>query len=162
VKLSDLKITPTGSVKEELRLLAAISTNLFTRKDANIHQKSIGNLSTLLLGMLRTYTTSKKVSISEDWANNILTIYRSLLGRVIDVRPHVSFISRLFGPASHSRSLFNLASVRITLVSVCLPSLRLQLVSCLLITGFRRISKASINHKSPDPIMSWNQEACCS
>lgn len=122
VKLSDLKITPTGSVKEELRLLAAISTNLFTRKDASIDQKVIGNLSTLLLGMLRTYTTSKKISIGEDWANNILTIYRSLLGRVNDVRPHVSFISRLFGPASHSRSLFNLTSVRLTLVSVCFPT----------------------------------------
>jgi hypothetical protein len=122
VKLSDLKITPTGSVKEELRLLAAISTNLFTQKDVIIPQKSIGNLSTLLLGMLRTYTTSKKVSIGEDWANNILTIYRSLVGRVTDIRPHVSFISRLFGPASHSRSLFNLSSVRTNLVSVRYPA----------------------------------------
>ena len=71
--------------------------------------------------MLRTYTTSKKVRVEEDWAINILTVYRSLLWRVNDVRPHVPFISRFFGPASHSKSLFNLCSVRSTLVLVSMP-----------------------------------------
>jgi hypothetical protein len=125
VKLSELKISPTGSVKDELRLLTVISTNLFTRNDINIPPKSIANLSTLLLGMLRTYTHSKKITIEEDWAINILTIYRSLVKRVHDVRPHVPFISRLFGPASHPQSLFNMSSVRIALVSVSKTDLTL-------------------------------------
>lgn len=118
VKLSELKINPIGSVREELHLLTSIATKLFSRSDLVVQPKRIANLATLLLGMLRTYTNSKKVSIGEDWANNILIIYRTLLLRVQDVRPHVSFISRLFGPTSFSQSVFNLASVRSTLVSV--------------------------------------------
>ncbi len=118
MKLSELKIKPTGSVKDELRLLTAIASNLFTRKDINVGSTSITNLSTFLLGMLRTYTTSKKIRVEEDWAINILTIYRCLLWKVPDVRPHVPFISRLFGPASHSQSLFNLSAVRSCLLLV--------------------------------------------
>ena len=78
--------------------------------------------------MLRTYTTSKKVRVEEDWAINILTVYRSLLWRVNDVKQHVPFISRFFGPASHSKSLFNLRSVRFALVLVYYKLLSLLLL----------------------------------
>lgn len=60
---------------------------------------SVSNLATLLLGMLRTYTTSRKVRVEEEWVLDILRIYRSLLWRMEDVTPHIAFIGRLFGPS---------------------------------------------------------------
>lgn len=118
LKLSEMKITPTGSVKQELKLLCRIADGVFSRADVKIDSTAVANLATLLLGMLRTYTTSRKVRVEEEWAINLLRIYKSLLWRMTDVTPHVSFISRLFGPTAHSLSLFNLNSVRAELVSV--------------------------------------------
>jgi hypothetical protein len=118
LKLSELKITPSGSVKQELKLLCRIAEGVFSRGDVSIDSLAVSNLSTLLLGMLRTYTTSRKVRVEEDWVIDILRIYKSLLWRVKDVQPHIPFISRLFGPASHSFSLFNFASVRKVLATV--------------------------------------------
>eukprot|EP01034_Spumella_vulgaris_P023353 gene23353-29566_t len=118
LKLSEMHITPSGSVKQELKLLCRIADGVFSRDDVTIDNMAVGNLTTLLLGMLRTYTTSRKVRVEEDWAINILKIYRSLLWRVTDITNHVSFISRLFGPASHSLSLFNLNTVRAELANV--------------------------------------------
>jgi hypothetical protein len=112
LKLSEMKIIPTGSVKQELKLLCRIAERVFSRGDVPIEPVAIANLATLLLGMLRTYTTSRKVRVEEEWVLDILRIYRSLLWRMEDVTPHVAFISRLFGPAGHSLSLFNLATVR--------------------------------------------------
>ena len=45
----------------ELKLLCRIAERVFSRGDVAIQSVSICNLATLLLGMLRTYTTSRKV-----------------------------------------------------------------------------------------------------
>ena len=112
MKLSEMKIVPTGSVKQELKLLCRIAEGVFSRGDVIIEPTSVANLATLLLGMIRTYTTSRKIRVEEEWVIDILRIYRSLLRRMEDATPHVPFISRLFGPATHSFSLFNVATVR--------------------------------------------------
>ena len=118
IKLSDLRINPTGSVREELNLLASIATNYLSKKNVEVDCQAISNLTVLLLGMIRTYTTTKKVRVDESWMLNILKTYGSLLWRVKDVRGHVGFVSRLFGPASHSLSLFNSNVVRKQLIEV--------------------------------------------
>ena len=68
--------------------------------------------------MLRTYMTNRKIRVEESWAINIMRIYKSLLVRVHDVKPHVAFVSRLFGPAAYPQSLFNFQSVRLILVEI--------------------------------------------
>lgn len=118
VKLSELKISPSGSVREELKLLSSIATNFFSKETVKVDSQSISNLSVLLLGMIRTYTTTRKIRVEESWIVSILKTYGSLLWRVKDVRGHVGFLSRLFGPASHSLSLFNNSNVRQDLVEV--------------------------------------------
>ena len=118
MKLSELKIVPSGSVKGELKLLCRIAEAIFGREEVFIDNLSISNLSTMLLGMLRTYTTSKKVRIEEEWVINIIKIYQSLLWRMVDIKQHIPFVSRLFGPTVHSLSLLNLASVRLALVNL--------------------------------------------
>ena len=112
LKLSELNIVPSGSVKQELNLLCRIAEGIFIRTDVAIDAQAVGNLATLLLGMLRTYTTNKKIRVEESWAADILRIYITLIPRMTDVQPHVAFISRLFGPAGHSQSLFNNANIR--------------------------------------------------
>ena len=100
----------------ELKLLCRIAERVFSRSDIAIDSVSICNLATLLLGMLRTYTTSRKIRVEEEWVLDILRIYGSLLWRMEDVTPHIAFIGRLFGPAgmhsyshyySHSYSSFH-------------------------------------------------------
>lgn len=118
LKLTDLKIQPTGSVKQELSLLCNIAEGIFSRGDVEVESTLISSLATLLLGMIRTYTTNRKVRVEEEWALNILRIFRTLLWRVSDVRSHVPFVSKLFGPPSHPQSLFNLACVRDGLTEV--------------------------------------------
>lgn len=118
MKLSELRIVPSGSVKGELKLLCRIAEAIFGREEVVIDNLSISNLSTMLLGMLRTYTTSKKVRIEEEWVINIIKIYQSLLWRMVDVKQHIPFVSRLFGPTLHSLSLLNLASVRSALITL--------------------------------------------
>jgi hypothetical protein len=106
-------INPTGSILQELRLLSRITEALFS--DSNtvaVNKGSLSLLSMLLLAMLRTYTTSKKVRITEEWAVEILRIYSMLLPNVESAINHVAFVSKLFGPASHSQSLFNRDAVR--------------------------------------------------
>ena len=83
----------------ELKLLCRIAERVFSRSDISINSVSICNLATLLLGMLRTYTTSRKIRVEEEWVLDILRIYGSLLWRMEDVTPHIAFIGRLFGPA---------------------------------------------------------------
>jgi hypothetical protein len=83
----------------ELKLLCRIAERVFSRSDIAIDSVSICNLATLLLGMLRTYTTSRKIRVEEEWVLDILRIYGSLLWRMEDVTPHIAFIGRLFGPA---------------------------------------------------------------
>jgi Down-regulated in metastasis len=130
LKLSEMRIAPTGSVKQgeaalhfdhamfsyavsqsthlttnnplyslELKLLCRIAERIFSRGDVALDPVSVSNLATLLLGMLRTYTTSRKVRVEEEWVLDILRIYRSLLWRMEDVTPHIAFIGRLFGPS---------------------------------------------------------------
>jgi hypothetical protein len=118
LKLSEMDINPTGSIKTELKLLCRIASGVFQRSDVVINPVLVGNLSILLLGMLRTYTTSKKIRVQEDWVIDILKIYETLLFRISDATGHVAFISRLFGPAAHSFSLFNVSTVRTQLVKV--------------------------------------------
>ena len=118
VKLSELRISPSGCVREELQLLSLIATKYFSRETVDIDIQSVGNLSVLLLGMIRTYTTTKKVRVEESWVVSILKTYASLIWRVKDIRAHVGFVSRLFGPASHTLSLFNKSTVRQELVEV--------------------------------------------
>eukprot|EP01038_Epipyxis_sp_PR26KG_P008131 gene8131-11009_t len=118
IKLSELRINTTGSIKRELQLLCQISETLFNRENVIIDSLSVLNLATLLLGMLRTYTTSKKIRVEEEWVGNILRVYKTLLWRIDDINSHVAFISRLFGPAGHTQSLFNLSSVRLELLEV--------------------------------------------
>jgi len=118
LKLSEMTIVPSGSIKSELKLLCRIATGVFQRKDITIDPLLVANLSLLLLGMIRTYTTSRRIRLHEDWLIDILKIYQNLLWRVPNAYHHVSFINRLFGPATHSFSLFNSNAVRIQLVEV--------------------------------------------
>lgn len=118
LKLSELNIQPTGSIKAELVLICRIAEGIFGREDVQLEPESITALSTLLLAMTRTYVTNRKVRVEESSVTSILRTYKTLLWRVQDVRPHVAFFSRLFGPASHSRSLFNFQSVRAILGEV--------------------------------------------
>ena len=118
LKLSEMTIVPSGSIKSELKLLCRIATGVFQRKDITIDPLLVANLSLLLLGMIRTYTTSRRIRLHEDWLIDILKIYQNLLWRVPNAYHHVSFINRLFGPATHSFSLFNSHTVRIQLVEV--------------------------------------------
>lgn len=118
LKLSELVIVPSGSVKQELGLLCRIAEGMFSRSDVLIDSRTVTNLATLLLGMLRTYTTNKKIRVEESWVGDILRIYKTIMPRMDDVAPHVAFISRLFGPAGHSQSLFNNSSIRSILASV--------------------------------------------
>jgi len=141
LKFSDLKITASWSVKQELKILSNIAEAVFMRSDVKIDSMIIADLATLLLGMLRKYTTSKKVKVEEEWVVNILKIYKSLLSRMIDVKPHVTFVSRLFGPATHSLSLFNLASVRKVLVEVYMEMAAHESTNNLLSIGADAISR---------------------
>lgn len=118
LKLSEMDVTPTGSVKSELKLLCRIASGIFQHTEVVISPVLISNLSILLLGMLRTYTTSRKIRVEEDWVIDILKIYQTLVFRIPDVTNQVAFISRLFGPTAHSFSLFNATSVRNQLVQV--------------------------------------------
>ena len=118
LKLSEMDVTPTGSVKTELKLLCRIASGVFQRSEIEISPVLVNNLAILLLGMLRTYTTSRRIRVEEDWVIDILKIYQTLLFRLTDVTNQVAFISRLFGPATHSYSLFNWSSVRMQLVQV--------------------------------------------
>eukprot|EP01041_Mallomonas_annulata_P001346 gene1346-2596_t len=118
LKISEISIVPSGSVKLELHLLCKISNDFFTRENLSISAQAVTNLSTLLLGMLRAYTSSRKIRVEELWVLDILKTYRSLLRRLEDVIPHIPFISKLFGPATHAQSLFNLPTVRMELVAI--------------------------------------------
>lgn len=118
LKLSELNIQPTGSIKAELTLICRIAEGIFSREDVHLEPESITALATLLLAMTRTYVTNRKVRVEESTVTSILRTYKALLWRMQDVRPHVAFFSRLFGPASHSRSLFNFQSVRAILGEV--------------------------------------------
>lgn len=118
LKISELKISPTGSIKQELSLLCEIAEGIFQHSTICLSQLSLKNLATLLLGMLRTYTIKRKIRVEVDWMKDILRIYKSLISRIDDISTHIPFISRLFGPASHSTSLFNHYAVRLMLVDV--------------------------------------------
>ena len=112
----------SGSLKLELNLLYKLSETVFHQSDIEFHPLSITNLTTLLLGLLRAYVTSKKIKIEESWVTDILSIYKSLVHYADDVSQHISFLSKLFGPATHVQSLFNLASIRVLLLEVCVCS----------------------------------------
>lgn len=93
-------------------MLCRISEELFSVSKVEIDSNFVTNFSTLLLGMIRTYSMSKKIRVEEEWLLSVLKVYKALIGRMGDVCHHVNFISRLFGPASHSYSLFNTHTVR--------------------------------------------------
>jgi len=120
LKLSELKISKSsfGHVKTELRILCRFAEDAFSKAEVVIQHRDVANLATLLLGMVRVCTASRKVRVDESWILDILRIYKSLLWRMQDVSSHVNFISRLFGPAPHSFSLFNIMSVRVALADV--------------------------------------------
>jgi len=125
--ISSVKIVITGSSKMELRLLCDVAKAIYTsdrasksKKGSNINDidsVAVGNLAIILLSMLRTYTSAPKFRLPEQWVIDIITTYQSLLPRIPDIANHVGFVSRLFGPAAHSFSLFNLASVRCALAA---------------------------------------------
>jgi U3 small nucleolar RNA-associated protein 20 len=139
IKLSDLNISTTNSIKQELELLYHISDKIFNERSMaklSISKLSTKNLATLLLGMLRCYTLTKKIRIEEDWVVNILQIYRRIVLAIDDLSMHVPFISRLFGPASHASSHFNSLRVRTVLLEVYAsvanhPSTNQLLLPCL-------------------------------
>ena len=118
LKLAEISFIPTGSIKLELNLLCRIANDIFSRDNCAVEAMSIGNLSILLLGMLRAYTSSRKVHVEEQAVIDILRTYKALLAHVEDVLMHLAFISKLFGPAAHSFSVFNLSTVRTELVQV--------------------------------------------
>ena len=118
VKLSELDIRPTGSVKEELRILCLIAETVFQEQEINVSVHSVANLASLLLGMIRTCTSVRKIRVEEEWMLNVLRIYKSLLWRMDSVIAHVPFISRLFGPQDIQDSVFNLIPVRRVLLEV--------------------------------------------
>jgi U3 small nucleolar RNA-associated protein 20 len=135
LKISDLQISPTGPLKLELNLLCLIAEKIFDVALVNIDQRTVFTLATLLLGMIKSYTSSKKVRIEEDWVINIFRTYRTLLPNLIDVTGHVPFVSRLFGPTQESHSLFNAQSVRHMLLSIYIElshhkSIRPKLDNC--------------------------------
>lgn len=116
--LSELNISPNGSIKQELSLLIKFSEVLFKNPTIDIDSESILNLATLLLGMLRSYINSKKIKVEVDWVLNILGIYIALSPRLETVLPHLPFISRLFGPTSFQYSLLNNSAVRKKLIDL--------------------------------------------
>lgn len=120
LKLSELKISKSsfGHVKTELRILCRFAEDAFSKAEVVIQHHDVANLATLLLGMVRVCTASRKVRVDESWILDILRIYKMLLWRMQDVSQHVNFISRLFGPAPHSYSLFNIMSVRVAIADV--------------------------------------------
>ena len=110
--LSAVNIVITGSAKHELRLLCNIAkvmqevelnkANLNkpgkngAKRLEEINPITVGNLAIILLSMLKTYTSTPKFRLQEQWALDILFTYKSLLSRINDVSFHVGFISRLF------------------------------------------------------------------
>ena len=101
-----------------MKLLCSIAENIFKRTEVAIDDKTVMTMGTLLLGMVKAYTTSKKVRVQEDWVIDILRTYRSLIPRLEDVSSHIPFVSRLFGPTVESFSLFNLLTVRHALLAL--------------------------------------------
>ncbi|KAJ1424145.1 hypothetical protein B484DRAFT_100216, partial [Ochromonadaceae sp. CCMP2298] len=118
LKLSDVQVLPSSSIKTELRLLCRIAGGVFQHSSVQISPQLVTDLATLLLGMLRAYTTSRKIRVEQEWVIDILQIYQSLLWRMPCALGHVAFVARLFGPASHSFSLFNTSPVRRSLLQV--------------------------------------------
>ena len=118
LKLSDIVVSNIGGARMELQLLCRLAEEIFVNKEIHISTLAASNLATLVLGLLRAYTNSRKIRIVEDWVINILRIYKSLLWRIHDVSSHAAFFSRLFGPTAHSASLFNAPVVRQELVAV--------------------------------------------
>lgn len=117
--LSQINISPHGSIRQELWLLCKLAegifgdnTNISNYTTALVNPLCISNLSTLLLGMLRTYVVTKKIKVEEELILNILKTYRSLIPHVADITYHVPFLSKLFGPASSPSSFMNFSSVR--------------------------------------------------
>ena len=117
-KLSELAISSSVSIKQEMQLLLKFSNFLLLHPTLNISSIFVLNLATLLLGMLRTYITSRKIKIEEEWVLNILGSFQALMPRLEDICHFVPFISRLFGPALHSQSLLNNKIVRAKLVEI--------------------------------------------
>jgi hypothetical protein len=127
LKLSDVVVNNVGGAKVELQLLCRLAEDIFAERTSSAQQKCIdvvispisaSNLATLVLGLLRAYTNSRKTRVTEDWIVNILRIYKSLLWRIENVSSHAAFFSRLFGPTALVFSLFNVPSVRKELVNV--------------------------------------------
>ena len=118
LKLSQLNIYSTSNFKMELSLFCRIAEELFTREDVLISPLAVSNFATMLLAMIRTYTTSKKIRVEEEWLLNVLRVYRTLIWRMDDVSHHVAFVSRLFGPTANSFSLLNASAVRSLLSEV--------------------------------------------
>lgn len=116
LKLSDVVITSLGGIREEVDLLCRIATDIFSSDDVVISSDLATNFATIILGILRTYTTSNKTRISEDWVINMLIIYRSFVRRMDNVTSHCSFFSRTFGPTAFAGSKLNLSSVRRELI----------------------------------------------
>lgn len=117
LRLSDVKLANVGSNKDELALLCRMANELFSNND-QISQQSAHQFSTIILGMLRCYTTSPKARISDEWVINILHVYRAFLDRMEDISAHCAFISRCFGPSVVETSCLNSAAVRSELLIV--------------------------------------------
>ena len=129
--ISDIRINPRLNVTQELRLLCKIAEDLFQQKKPSsvdsykplpvkvaVDKKDATNLATLLLAMFKTVAGSKKSHLDVDWVLDILRIYESLLWHIQDAAPHVTYISRLFGPTDFAHSILNKSPIRVALSKV--------------------------------------------
>jgi len=87
-------------------------------KEVSVHTRAVSNLATLLLGMFRSYVSSKKVRVEEERCLDILRTYKALVPRIGDVSDHIMALSRLFGPPPTPSSVLNMTSVRSMLLEV--------------------------------------------
>jgi hypothetical protein len=118
LKLSELDIVPSGSIAQELALLTRLARDVLADADVPLLQSTVANFATILLGLLRTYTSHRKIRTNPAWVVDILQVYRLLLWRIDSVEPHVAFLSRLFGPAAYTLSVLNTLPVRRELFEV--------------------------------------------
>lgn len=118
--LRDVETVATYSMKRELDILCRVASHPHFIESTR-HERdalSIGNLAVLLLGMVKSYVTTRKLRAQPTWAISVLTTYQSLLCHCIDVKHHCAFVARLFGPANHESSLLNSNEVRDSLLDV--------------------------------------------
>ncbi|RYH20559.1 hypothetical protein EON65_23095, partial [archaeon] len=122
LKLSEMEMSNLQSIRYELQFLCKLGLYLFVDPSIKIKPVVAHNFATLVLGMVRSFTTkSKRMRMTEDWMVGVLDIYQSMVPRLSDVSSHVTFIARLFGPCINNQSnVFDASVVRKKLTEVYL------------------------------------------